>query len=466
MSRILDLIHLQKVYTEEKIADMLDSDLADETRAYTAFIQILSQKIVIVKAFQTAWEHGSLEDITRKFSEVKRINDRLITTLNDLVVEIGRDREVTKSFFYKVLKDRLKQFSIRELTGDARLLYYKRLQYLVARINDDLKAISRLISEQNEYIRQNRVSQAARELKMHGEFFRLVYDESLKQKEIQSNIIIILRQLNNIATLVRRETIDERLKRLRFAKVAPNSVDMRRFVRGPYTERFPDPDERESEQVLNESVAEGALHIIVAKVDEVVVGGIVYSMFAYDLLEKGTANKASEKPAASIIFWTCVVQGLRERGIRFVGSRLVEKCKKDLAARASYSGMQLNCILAEINDPEKMSAAELQAEAMEPLKRIDFWQRHGFKKLFKGYVQLTSDPKKFVYYCTLFAFPASGRWGIQRSVSRAELYSILVGLQISNNGYKDEKSLRGYKPWEDMVAALNSQEEYPFRLAA
>ena len=282
----------------------------------------------------------------------------------------------------------------------------------------------------------------------HGDFFLLVNQESQKIKEIQHNVLILLRYLKSIIETMDEESLNDLLKRVRFSVVYPRAKDLKRFYYGPFLERFPDPAEREPIEEINTGLVEGYYLLIAAKVDTEVVGGIVYSLFSrFDV-------------TFGVVYWVCVSKRLKEKGLKFVGTRLTNVAINDLKSRVVFSGKGLGGVFLEINDPQKMTHAEIEEDTlhgMDPNKRIEFWRRLDAKKLFKGYVQLTSNPKNYVYYCSLYLIPASPKWA--SGVSRDDLYKVLLTFQLDCNDY-NEKFLAKYKPWLDMVKALQEKEFY------
>lgn len=445
MVNIFNLIHPNKVYTEEEFSALIDSGLKKDAQAYKDFIETYDEKIKVIREFEQLWDSDTLKKTVHRFKDIKGLNDKIIKQLNTLTVDISRQSEITRSFLYKVLKKKLIEAREDLPKEEQKKDYDSQLKYFIARINDDLKIISDLLKQQNDYIKKNEEWKTMKELREHGNFFKLLHDESVKKREIEYNIIIIIKYLKNISKTEGYEDIDEILKRVRFAKAYPYSNDLRKFYYGVYIEKFPDPGERESWEVINLRIQQGRYHVIVAKVDDEIIGGVVSCFLTYNNLTWG------------IIYWICVVEKLREKGFKFVGSRLAREAVKDMSAMASYGLLDFGGVFAELNDPEKMTKQQIKDDAMDPYKRLAFWNSVGLKRVFKGYVQLTSDPNAFVYYCSLYVLPLSDKWS--KEIPKDDLKTFLLGNAILGCGFTEE-GLRTYKPWLDMMKEFDMQERF------
>ena len=170
MFRLFNLIHPKNVYSDEKYEELLDSDWKEEIKAYEEFIESSHQKSKIINEFLAFWDNKPFNQTVIVFNEIKKINLKLIKLLNVLTVDISRDREITQSFLYRLLKDKMGR-QIQNLSEDARINYYNQLKYYTARINEDFNTILLLLTKQNEYIKPDNEWKTLQELRQHGQFF-------------------------------------------------------------------------------------------------------------------------------------------------------------------------------------------------------------------------------------------------------------------------------------------------------
>jgi len=444
MEKVVKFIHPEKIYNENQVENLLISKRGKEARAYLDFLDLYPKKIKAIDLFLAAWEKSDATDIHHKFKEVFADNEKLIRCLRKLIVDVSRDKEITKSFLYKVLADKLKQIQIAEIAPESRKIYYKNFKSNLARINELFTALLTLLVEENRYLRKVGELKAIHDLRDHGEFFNLIYDEKMKKNEIQKDILILLRYFQGAAQRSEEEDLDAKLKRVRYVRLSANTKDVVKYYRGPFMQRFP-PDERESLSVINECLADNTYILIAAKLDDEVVGGIIHCILEYEGVKVG------------ILYWNSVVEGLRERGVKYVGSELANRAIKDITSRSSFTS-PVKGIVGEINDPQKMTPKQIETDAMNPLKRIEFWGKFGFRKLFQGYIQLTTDPKVVAERCSLFLIPIAPAW--RNGVSQEDLLKILKALAIEGCEYK-EKFLEKYGPWLKMMAALEKSKFFP-----
>jgi len=459
MLKILELVHPKKLSSEDDYGKLLAGDQQEEAKAYHQLIDSSIKKQELIEAFLKDFEKGVAKTIKNEVKTFKKLNKYLLDSFDVLLLDLKRDDEASKLFFYKLFQGQIKSNeNFQKYSADRKKDYYQQFRLVFANVNLIFSTIKQLLEQENEYLRKNNLLQIASDLKKHGHFFLLLHYEKQKFEEIEHNILLVLQYLGQIERFVDENLEREEMKHYRFDKVAPYSKDMKHFYYGPYIDRFPDPGEREAFSALNDLVANNGYHVLVAKHQSKIVGGIVYAIADY-IPSKGTASQKTY--SIVIVYWNCVVKTIKETGIIFLGTRLVQAMFADLKSISSYSNKPLLGIFAEINDPadDKMTDEDLgdDLQNYDTLKRINFWQRNGFFPMFKEYVQLTSDPKNYVDYCTLFLYPNCDRW--KQGLQGDELIDVLYTMQIKFNDYKPE-FLATYKHWLRMKVAIKPHQFY------
>jgi GNAT superfamily N-acetyltransferase len=157
---------------------------------------------------------------------------------------------------------------------------------------------------------------------------------------------------------------------------------LRRFYAECLIPAFPDEDERESlENIedylqLKEDGKYGAnnYHVIVSCDGDKPIAG---SIFDY-LVE----------PNAGVIEFLLVSPGLRQTGL---ASRLLRQTEAAIAADAQRAGQQVAWLVAELDDPFRVSLAESD---FNPFTRASIWHRWGYRMLDFRYIQPALSAEK------------------------------------------------------------------------
>jgi hypothetical protein len=171
-----------------------------------------------------------------------------------------------------------------------------------------------------------------------------------------------------------------------FREISSSSASDTQLLRQFYAEclvtAFPDEDERESlENIekylrLKEDGKYGAnnYHVIVAcDGDKPIAGSIFDYLF---------------EPNAGVIEFLLVNPGQRQGGL---ASRLLRQTESAIAADAQRVGREVDWLVAELDDPFRVSLAESD---FNPFTRASIWHRWGYRMLDFRYIQPALSPEK------------------------------------------------------------------------
>jgi GNAT superfamily N-acetyltransferase len=188
---------------------------------------------------------------------------------------------------------------------------------------------------------------------------------------------------------------------------------LRHFYRECYVLEFPDPNERESlenmEQYLNLKergwYGKNNYHIVIATQAEQYIGGVVADFLA-------EAN-------TGVIEFIFVLPQFRQQGI---GKTLLTDIESRLVADAQiFLGIDLDCIVAEMNDPFQPSEVE---DNLNPVRRSRLWDKWGYGVLDFPYIQpALSEEQQPVFNLLLLAKIFNPNW--QQTVSSHRVNTIV-----------------------------------------
>lgn len=201
--------------------------------------------------------------------------------------------------------------------------------------------------------------------------------------------------------------------------INPCGDEVKRF-HDVLVEAFPDPYEREDVEILRANLREGSwtkgdeicrYHLIVALEDKQVVGGTSFYFYSdgCDALGMGS--------------YLAVKTEFRNRGI---GTKLIDVRDEMLSRDAGKLNCRLKGLVIQVNDPELMSAGEIQQDVMDSWERERFWRRLGYRKIAFNFIQppiRKGEPP--VEFLSLYMFPHCPAWGRMERMSRADLRDII-----------------------------------------
>jgi hypothetical protein len=150
---------------------------------------------------------------------------------------------------------------------------------------------------------------------------------------------------------------------------------LRRFYDDCLVPAFPDPDELDSLDAIEECLQRnqdgdfGAndYHVIVASEGDEAAAGVIFDYLAV--------------PNAGVIEFVVVNPGHRRSGL---AAQLLRLTETKAAADAHRGGQQLAWVAAELDDPFRTPAAQ---SGMDPFARASVWHRWGYRLLDFPYTQ-------------------------------------------------------------------------------
>ncbi|HZJ65610.1 MAG TPA: GNAT family N-acetyltransferase [Kofleriaceae bacterium] len=182
--------------------------------------------------------------------------------------------------------------------------------------------------------------------------------------------------------------VDEQLQARIAAReltAAPDDLALlRRFYSDLYVHEFPDPNERESVENMERYLqrkAEGwyrnnNYHILLYLDGDAPVAGAIIDYLA--------------EPNAGIIEFLVVSPARRRTGLGRQTLHWLERIIDEDSRRAGFDGY--SHLLAEMNDPFKLSGEGGSPDSMDAFQRAAVWHRWGFSKLRFPYVQPSLSP--------------------------------------------------------------------------
>jgi hypothetical protein len=221
------------------------------------------------------------------------------------------------------------------------------------------------------------------------------------------------------------------LERYEFLGVPEESAKLESLYRDLYAPEFPDPDERESLENIQEYLRKkregwyglNNYHVLALYHDDVPIAVAICDYLA--------------EPKTGIIEFLTVDSKRRKQG---AGRAILDWTEKVLREDAARAGKDLDWILAEMEDP---LLVKWQGEGMDPMVRALIWDRWGYSKLDFRYLQPSLGPGKKAVEHLLLMGKAMGESG-QKLISTAVLL----------------QALRGYMRWAMRLEVPNKNPEY------
>lgn len=209
--------------------------------------------------------------------------------------------------------------------------------------------------------------------------------------------------------------------------VSPSSPTLADFYNGLYAESFPDSNERESLENMQNYLSlknrgwygKNNYHILVGRND----AGKIISGAVIDYL----AN-----PNAGVLEFVTVEKTARQKG---VGKNMLARIEELLSSDAAGNGMNgVDFIIAEVENPAKLSPGE--THQFDPVLRLGIWRKLGFKAFDFPYVQpALSENQKPVDYLFLAVKTLKKEWETlmpQKIVAEAVHEYIRWAMRIDN----------------------------------
>lgn len=185
-------------------------------------------------------------------------------------------------------------------------------------------------------------------------------------------------------------------------------------------EAFPDPREREDVEILRANLRDGSwakgdevcrYHLAIAQWEDKVVGGISFYFFARNQTALGMGS------------YLAVKKEFRNKGI---GTKLIDLRDKMLSRDADQLDCHLKGLIIQVNDPQLMSAGEIDHDAVDSWERELFWRRRGYRKIAFNFIQPPiREGEPPVEYLSLYIFPYCQEWKRMEHISGTELQDIV-----------------------------------------
>ena len=204
---------------------------------------------------------------------------------------------------------------------------------------------------------------------------------------------------------------------IEFRELSERAEDLailERFYHDLYVFEFPDADERESLANMTDYLRRKAqgwygknnYHLLIAFEGGRPCGGAISDYLA-------DAN------AGAIEF---LVVDAQQRGSG-LGLSLLQRTEALLGEDAKRAGKQLDCVVAEMNDPFRPGALD---DCFDPFVRLRIWERWGYARLDFPYEQpALSDDQRAVSHLILAAKACRADW--QRCIPSSTVKAVLVG---------------------------------------
>lgn len=384
-----------------------------------------------------------LEKLAPELKALRDLNNSIIRVLGRFFLK-GKTQIAESKFQFRNIMDADLIISISRQPPERQKELMAKLQVDFQQGIEYMNIILQLILKENEKL-NNRNLLTDNDLRLA--FSQLLISEINSERNAKIIMIRMLRTLKLILQEENKERNELQLKKLRIIEIPAAGRDLKELF-DLTIQTFP-PDEMDPYSVFKKSLTfnytrrarRGTAHIMVAKKDRETVGGTLFDYV--------NASKFS----FAIIWWDLVKAEYRRSEER-IGSGLYAAIVNRVRAQQSIFNKPLYGIVAELNDPSKMSKAAIKADVMDPYKRIEFWRRLGLKKVFHEYIQMTTDPSVLTNDCSLFVLPLNSRWGT--GLPAEDLREIIYWLQVYSNEYSP-KFLETYEPYQRMMKVINSK---------
>ena len=103
MRTLIKWLHPASIYARADYLDKISKDIRKATNAYTDFLEDYELKQEILEEFKKSWDSGSSVS-HKKFREIPDLNRKILESLKEIIVDVKRDRDITKSVLYKLVK--------------------------------------------------------------------------------------------------------------------------------------------------------------------------------------------------------------------------------------------------------------------------------------------------------------------------------------------------------------------------
>ncbi|HGJ66249.1 TPA: N-acetyltransferase [bacterium] len=202
--------------------------------------------------------------------------------------------------------------------------------------------------------------------------------------------------------------------------VDPDSNYVAKFHDNVLVEAFPDFYVREDIPLLRKNLKEGTwcdhgetcrYHLIVAKKENNIVGGVSFYFFSFGDYAIGMGSYIGVK---------------KEHRRGGIGIKLIDLRDKFILKDARELGQYTKGLIIQVNDPSLMKINEIRRDSMDPWKREMFWRRRGYKKIAFDFIQPAIKPEyPPIEYLSLHLYPYSKEWSDLQKLSRDELSNII-----------------------------------------
>jgi len=426
MSFIRDLFFSQRDSESRRIID-----------GYNEFLLLYQNKVRIARDIFPRIGKAVDDKLMEELREVRKLNNRIVLNLNSLFASTKKGALTvdvkSKNLFISDTVSKitdLQKPQQSELSVKLRQDINQGLEYL--------GFIIQILQRQNERI--DKLEKKRDDTESSVILAQLISSEIANEAKMRILLRRFLRTLKLAIVKEGKEQVEDKLRQVKFVEVLAKGNELKDFYK-IYVDSFP-PEERDPyvifanalRQRFSKKAVGGTFHLLVAKKDRETIGGL-----AFDFVK-------TPHFTFCIVWWDVVKAEYRRSG-EYIGSgvfgRMVE-----IARQNNSIG-----IIAEINDPSKMTPKQVQEDSIDPLARIKFWQRCGVRPFFREYIQITCDPKVYTAYCSLFAFPLTERWA--SGLTAEDLKEVLYWMQVISN-YYDPEFLKNYEPYQRMIRVIKS----------
>jgi len=152
-------------------------------------------------------------------------------------------------------------------------------------------------------------------------------------------------------------------------------------------------------------------HLGIAQWEDKVVGGISFYFFGRNQTGLGMGS------------YLAVKKEFRNKGI---GTELIDLRNQMLSRDADQLDCQLKGLIIQVNDPELMSAEEIDQDVVDSWERELFWRRRGYRKIAFNFIQPPiREGEPPVEYLSLYMFPNCQEWKRMESIASPELRDVV-----------------------------------------
>jgi len=412
---------------------------------YNEFLLLYQNKVRMARDIFPRTGKVIDDKLMEELREVRKLNNRIVLNLNllftstkkgALTVDVKSKNLLISDTVSKITD--LQKPEQSELSVKMRQDFNQGLEYL--------SFIIQILQRQNERI--NKLEKKRDDTESSVILAQLISSEIANEAKMRILLRRFLRTLMLAVGSYDKQKLEAKLKETKFIEILAKGKELDDFFK-IYVDAFP-PDERDSHYVFAKALMDrfrratmgSTFHIIVAKKGYETIGGIAFEYIN------------TPRFSFSITWWDAIKAEYR-KSCGAIGLRLGMKMAELAMRQQIIHAKPFLGIIAESNDPEKMNQHQIRSDVMDPKQRVRLWSRMGFRRIFKEYIQLTTNPEVTCEYCSLFVLPsANGQW--TNGVPAVDLKDIIDAIEIIAN-YYTPAFLKTYEPYQRMMRIIEPE---------